>query len=687
MPMADSYLTTRDNLNAPATPPGDDSAGSVLADFGCSVLHSALQKPIDGVLEAFDHAAGTHTVQSATVFGAPDEAKPYSLRFNAQALGSAIGSLLPLALTYGLVRKFGGGVLENGEARGLLPGLVGTDANRLMLARTGLTGAIMDGVFNPIGVDHDNYWGSRLMHGLVGGAIYAGLGATSLGLRSAARLTALEPIAPLLNSRIGSNMAAGLIMSPVAAELGAWQNGRNATGDELLQSAYLMGLNGAALGALPAGRGVETNAGAAPESFWGTTRSSLNELHSALKQRGEMLAEGFDRALWRINPLRAQAEPAYATAYSAGRVGDGPMYSSPIENTSRDYTPSPPPRPYEETESTTARQYVTEPAPSKTYTLEQLFAQNPELEGHRTAFNLMRQQFPDDFRGLRTSRLEPLAHGGDSLVIDLAPGKFADDAGNAYSRAVFKLLVAPEEAQPGTAWQTPEWKAEWGRRDIDIPLLRLDRDAATTEPKELLIGGRRYYGFFQPKAEPYGGGGGGKFEDDNFSTLVNDEEYNAWERRMEAEGLRWLDKKPGQVGRYYMLEHDPENPEAPPRVVTRVGLLDYPSVGMPEESFDELGDRSYSARRSSEPSFDDYNPDEDEPAGERNSLSDQGMHILEAPPSDPVWAEIAQTVEDYKEGGVPRKDIEQTVGILFADYLQDNKLTAQQAVAQAFRQR
>lgn len=700
---------------------------NLLTEFARSFAYTAAQRPVTGLCEIYDYFRDTNTAKKFKFMDEPEAADPFSARWHAQALGSATGLLVPLIAAHRMAGGGNAGRIAAGahtaEAAAMARVSTGT-----ALRRSAVTGLVLEGVLAPAGSEKDGFWGRRLEHGLIGAVNFGGMTGASISLRYAASLRGLGFIAPIARSHIGSNVAGGVLVSPLSTELMALQKGRHATAADLGQSAYANVLGGVAIGAFArlsehrtakaAGEAAADSQGKAQPSSasaFGKTRAYADSAWHSARQGASKFGSRVDEMIRQVNPFRPYSDPITPALAMASDTGSGGGLRASMAHEFSKYV-----KPASDAGRVAPERVGVERAgrggnrgdsrvasqvaegegkvQARTHSIDSLLKGDYALEGHREAFARLKEEFPYDFRGLKSAGAEPIAHGGDSLVIDLAPGQFRDANGNVYHRAVMKIMEAPENPVPGRAWQTPEWKGEWGQRRDDLPLLRQANSEATVEPKEILIAGKRYYIFMQPKGEAYGGGNG-KFADAaaeaGQARLEMEDGYHKLLNNMKEDGLVFLDEGSQQIVSWEMMEVNPADPTGPLIKVKHFGIADYPSVGRKGEGDFVPGEGKRVPRRedsdyAENDGQDPYGDRADESLSEAEQLDRAGLHEtkIEAPPSgDPVWREMVEMIREYKESRISERDIAETIRLLHGDYLQQHKITAEEAIRQARKSR
>ncbi len=230
----------RDAGEQNAMPSGNSGAHLSLldigVDFGRSALYSGIQEPLTGITQLVDEFASTHLTKTMSLISAPPQSKFGSVDWHAQQLGGAIGMVLPFfAIHKSMGAAFGDTALL---------------ANPL--ARSATSGLIYGSVFQPSN-SGDNFWASRLKHGITTGVTFGALtGASSLIGRAAES----EAFSGTFVQKVGGNgifngVISGVPAGLVGAEAESLINGKGlASGQNLVQSAYGYAVVGGAFGAL-----------------------------------------------------------------------------------------------------------------------------------------------------------------------------------------------------------------------------------------------------------------------------------------------------------------------------------------------------------------------------------------------------------------------------------------------------
>lgn len=174
------------------------SAREQVADFGQSFIHSAIERPANGVLQLVNKATGSELPQLEIV-GAPQRS----------TAGTMLGSIAGMATSFYAVNKVGSKVLGDFGGTGL----------RGEMLRMGTMGAFYEGVLMPSDFSSDTFFKDRFTNGLVGGTTFAAMAAAGHGLNKTGRFAV--PDARSLVGSITYGAAQGLAGGLVHAEANA----------------------------------------------------------------------------------------------------------------------------------------------------------------------------------------------------------------------------------------------------------------------------------------------------------------------------------------------------------------------------------------------------------------------------------------------------------------------------------
>lgn len=196
------------------------AVGRFSAEFVHSFAYAGVQSPVNGIVQLADKALGTNILPSVQLIDAPAQSSAGSVEWHGQVLGGAAG----VAADFLLLRKF------TGRPSTELP-------TSVMVKRSALTGAVLNGVFRPTDPDQD-FWAGRVRS--------ATIGAVSFGSLSALQ----QPVDRLLQSvGVKSAFAAGVLSGvPVGVGESVLNNVTGGKHQNILETAYASALTGGILG-------------------------------------------------------------------------------------------------------------------------------------------------------------------------------------------------------------------------------------------------------------------------------------------------------------------------------------------------------------------------------------------------------------------------------------------------------
>lgn len=151
-----------------------NSSPGILESFGTAFVYSGVQEPYQGVRELVNRVVSKNILPEVHIVDRPPEMKFGSVAWHAQAIGSGMGMLAPLALLKGSVGR-GAGTLSL-AAEGLpLAGRAGRIAAlKTPILESLAMGAAYEGLLKPVG-DVDNFWQQRAINGAIGGATFGAM--------------------------------------------------------------------------------------------------------------------------------------------------------------------------------------------------------------------------------------------------------------------------------------------------------------------------------------------------------------------------------------------------------------------------------------------------------------------------------------------------------------------------------
>ncbi len=487
-----------------------------LEEFGRAFAYSALQTPVNGVVDTIDHIAGSHILPKVQVIDAPAPEKPFSVGWHAEQLGSALGLLVPYLATHKALEATGLNVFSAEKA-----------STQMLLARSATSGFVLESLLRPgdANAQGSNYWLGRVGNGVVGAATFSAFTGASIGLKSIASGYEGSVAANLLKNNIVAGSLVGLPIGAASAELySRLETGHGASLRQLGEGAYGMALVGGALGGL--GQLGETQ----------KPGSTLGQTFGDLKARASNFAENLNAKIADFNPLM----PQFAMAGMPDGMRSTTMYSKALEPSDlvRDTTSG---------GNKTGHSKSSDGTRSESHSIEKLLSKSTDSD-LADAYAILSRQHPEDFGGLKSARPEAIANGQDSVAIELTEGK--------YKNSVLKIMGLPESDPEGKPYL--DWNKEWGYRPYDA---RIKSDVQEIT----LPSGRTVFAFVQEKVDALGTGGKDTdlVQDATFANLSNEPKFDALMAELESRGERFVDPGSRQLG--YTKDG-------------RLVLIDYPAV-------------------------------------------------------------------------------------------------------------
>lgn len=228
---------------------------SFIRELANSVVFSAIEQPALGVAQFISNDAMVSVKNGFSKFGieAPEAAKFNSANWYAQNFGSAVGMILPFALTKKGLGKLG----AFGETAAVeTSALSRQSAIGMSIKESAITGAAYGTLFTPSDQAARNagwvsFVGDRAVSGAGSALTFATITAGSLGVGRLAETSVASRfgLAPVLRSPVASGALGGLPGGVVAAEYDAVaRHRRAATVEELTESMFGMAVVGGAFG-------------------------------------------------------------------------------------------------------------------------------------------------------------------------------------------------------------------------------------------------------------------------------------------------------------------------------------------------------------------------------------------------------------------------------------------------------
>lgn len=232
---------------------GKKSKPGILEEFGSSLLYSAIQSPLDGVLELVDNVTGTKLLPKIQFISSPVAQKFGTANWYASEAGSSLGMLVPLlTVSYGVKGILGTSALVDEEQ---LASLSKVGSLGLSMKESALTGFAYGSIFEPTSNNKQNFFLNRLTDGLSSALTFSTMTAASLSLRSVSALSGSTSsdltsfLSKALSNNTVNSILSGVPGGIVSAESSSLLNtGKLAQSKNLIQSAYTMGIIGGVFG-------------------------------------------------------------------------------------------------------------------------------------------------------------------------------------------------------------------------------------------------------------------------------------------------------------------------------------------------------------------------------------------------------------------------------------------------------
>jgi len=150
-------------MDRPATDDSHESFGRQLLDFGQSLLHSAIENPINGLVQVIDHAANVH-IPELDIIGAPTH----------NSWGTKIGAAVGTAIDVAAISIASGGLADV---------LVGTAAAGGVVT-SAVTGLVFESLLQPTDNNSAHFVQDRLENGLIGAITFGTMGTAAKALNA-----------------------------------------------------------------------------------------------------------------------------------------------------------------------------------------------------------------------------------------------------------------------------------------------------------------------------------------------------------------------------------------------------------------------------------------------------------------------------------------------------------------------
>ncbi len=303
--------------------------------FVPSLLHSAayegLQAPVQGLAQIVDQTAGTKLQKSVTFMDAPERAEFQSASWYGQQFGS-VGKLVPFIAAYAVTHKaFTGAGLTKGTENAAKT--LFSKSNGTHIAEIAVAGFATEAIFVPVvGADHKRgqplsnfeFIEARAKNGAVGAITFATLSSGMIGLRHAGMAVENKAVKSVLTNNAFGAAISGIPTGIVSADTHARiVEGRSATNQERVESAYSMFIIGGALGGLSRNRSAKTETTGIEAKSTPTKSTLLSSISERVQKKVSAGYESFDSFMASINPLLKGPELQPAHIQPGGRSGLG----------------------------------------------------------------------------------------------------------------------------------------------------------------------------------------------------------------------------------------------------------------------------------------------------------------------------------------------------------------------------
>jgi hypothetical protein len=296
----------------------------LIGEAGYSAIYSGLQSPAISLGQIADNAAhsrgyNTNFADKATLLAAPEVEQFGSARWHAQQVGGGLGMMIPFMAAKGGLKATGLSFAAKTEASALAGSKLFSLANAGLVADGATAGFAYDFLLRPVDkpdLDPSKFWRARTDHGLTGAATFATLTAGSVTLRHLSRPLAASIAEASKPVRIASDVVYGALPGAPAGIVNADVNarltqGRWATNQERIESAYTMTFAGGALGGLHGIPGSNVPYAEVAKAY-SSRRAGQTNLEAMLGERAKGVTE----------------------SKVAGTTGDAKLTSTPVAESS-----------------------------------------------------------------------------------------------------------------------------------------------------------------------------------------------------------------------------------------------------------------------------------------------------------------------------------------------------------------
>lgn len=236
----------------------NDCGLTLPADFTRSLVYSAVDSPLQGSTQLWNHVENQNLAPPLELVNAPQEEKDvWTWRWHVQQAGSAIGMALPFMLVRGTLGLGGKAITSSARYLGMAKTvrlLEGPSLEALLpIANAAASGYLYDFAFTSVTKEDGDFWAARRRNALNGALTFGSQQAISAGFKLKENLQlfadkpwAVSPFKTEFSRQLLSGPATGFLN----AQYGAWLHGKAyASGSDLYKSMYSFTFVGATLGA------------------------------------------------------------------------------------------------------------------------------------------------------------------------------------------------------------------------------------------------------------------------------------------------------------------------------------------------------------------------------------------------------------------------------------------------------
>lgn len=227
-------------------------------ELAYSAAYTGVQAPITAIGQIADKTLDGIGISSniagrVTVLPAPTPEEFGTANWHAQQIGSAAGMIIPFAITRGALRASGLTCSALTDASILAPTKLLSAGNAALVADGAIAGFASEFIFRPVDQhNQEHFWDSRAKQGVVGAATFGVLSGSSVAVRNATKGLEVALCNMSNPSKLVFDTVTGAVVGIPAGIAAADANamvhqGRSATAEERLESAYSMAVAGGAL--------------------------------------------------------------------------------------------------------------------------------------------------------------------------------------------------------------------------------------------------------------------------------------------------------------------------------------------------------------------------------------------------------------------------------------------------------